>query len=560
MRFGLLAVATLCVVAPVARAVDPPIVFQMHPADRVLGDLRAAANIVGGEKGVKALNKQFKDVLGEKGFEGLDISRPVVGYVVLAPKPQDITAVVALPITGEKEFLDLCERANKRKPGLFGKEKDVYELPPLDDRYKAVMRFHERHAYIAYGFNPLPHLDPKVLVSVNKLYDPGERGLVAARVHFDRIPLPVKMAGPKLMDEVKRTVLGALRFDRPDAEPYVKAIMPEVEKLAARYMKLAAGADVLAARLVLDIPAGNLVVEATLSGKPNSELSKIIAAWKPTANKFAAIAHHPDTMAAFKLRLPLFEDEIRSAVVAGLEVGQKQALDAAFDNSRAATEELFKGLIRTVKTGEFDIVMGVRGPDKNGWYTGVGAVAFEDPSKLEKEFKAYIEKTTPQDEQARIKWNAAKAGNVNIHTWKVTPGGFIDVTKVFGGDDCEVAYAFAPHGVFGAIGPGAVATLKDALAVKPADSPVFELLANPSRATKLIEKVIGPNDPDIAKLAAMLGKEDKLLSALSIKLEGGAELKATVTVDLKLLPRLALFEEIERQSKEPVKPEPIEKR
>jgi hypothetical protein len=560
MRTGLLAVAALVLAAPAGRAADPPVVFQMHPADRVLGDLRAAANLVGGEKGVKALNKQFKDALGEKGFEGLDMNRPVVGYVVLAPKPQDITAVVALPVTGEKEFLDLCERANRRKPNLFGKEKDVYELPPLDDRYKAVMRFHDRHAYIAYGFNPLPHLDPTALVAANKLYDPGERGLVAARIDFDRIPLPVKMAAPKLVDEVKRTVLGALRLDRPDAELYVKAIMPEVEKLAARYMKLAAGADVMAVRLVLDVPAGNLVVEATLSGKPNSELSKLIAAWKPTANKFGAIAHHPDTVAAFKLRLPLFEDEIRSAAAAGLEVGQKQALEAAFDNSKAVTEELFKGLIRTVKTGEFDVVLGVRGPDKNGWCTAVGAVAFDDPSKLEKEFKAYIEKTAPQDEQARIKWNAAKAGAVNIHTWKVTPGGFIDVTKVFGGDGCEVAYAFAPHGVLGAIGPDAVATLKDALAVKPVDSPVFELLANPSRATRLIEKVVGPNDPDIAKFAAMLGKEDKLLPALSARLEGGKELKATLTIDLKLLPRLALFEAIDRANKEPVKPEPVEKR
>ena len=104
------------------------------------------------------------------------------------------------------------------------------------------------------------------------------------------------------------------------------------------------------------------------------------------------------------------------------------------------------------------------------------AIAFEDPSKLEKELRTYVEKTAPQDLVDAIKWDVAKAGTVNIHTWKMTPGGFLDVTKIFGGDDCKIAFAFAPHGVFGAIGPDAVATLKDALAVKPTAAPVLNWL------------------------------------------------------------------------------------
>src|SRR4051812_40965501 len=117
MRYALVAVvATL--VAPAGFAADPPtppITFQTHSIDRVLSDLRAAADLVGGEKAVKAVNKEIKDTFGEKGFEGLDINQPVVGYVVLAPKPQDITAVIAFPVTGEKEFLALCDRANSVK-------------------------------------------------------------------------------------------------------------------------------------------------------------------------------------------------------------------------------------------------------------------------------------------------------------------------------------------------------------------------------------------------------------------------------------------------------------
>ena len=91
---------------------------------------------------------------------------------------------------------------------------------------------------------------------------------------------------------------------------------------------------------------------------------------------------------------------------------------------------------------------------------------------MEKEFKTFVAKDAPQDIVDAIKWDAAKAGTVSIHTWKVPVGGFIDVSKVFGGENCLVAFAFAPHGVFAAIGPDAVGTIKDALAVKPAPAPV----------------------------------------------------------------------------------------
>ena len=276
MCIRLFAVAAAVLLVPVlACAADPPIVFQAQPLDRVLGDLRAAADHIGGEKGVQAVNKGIKDLFGEKGFDGLDINRPVVGYVILAPKPEDITAVIALPITGEKEFLDLCERANKQKPKTDAKDKGLYELPPLypGPGLKAYMRFSQRYAYIAFGANPMPHIDPKALVPMPRLYDPADPGLISARLYFDRIPLAVKLKLLTQMQEVKKKILAALQLDRPDAEWLVKAVMPEIEKLMARYAKLAEGADVLTARVSLDAPSGNISVEASLKGKPGSELA-----------------------------------------------------------------------------------------------------------------------------------------------------------------------------------------------------------------------------------------------------------------------------------------------
>src|SRR5579859_4178259 len=58
MRYALV-LAAAAVFAPAAvRAADPPITFQTHPLDRVLSDMRTAADLVGGEKAVKAVNKE----------------------------------------------------------------------------------------------------------------------------------------------------------------------------------------------------------------------------------------------------------------------------------------------------------------------------------------------------------------------------------------------------------------------------------------------------------------------------------------------------------------------
>lgn len=551
MRYALVLTAAALFAPASAYAADPPITFQTQPLDSVLNDLRAAADLIGGEKGVKAVNEEIKRTFGAKGFEGLDLSRPVVGYIILAPKPQDITAVIALPITGEKEFLALCDRTNpqKHKPLKNG----LYELPPLDTRYKARLRFSEQYAYIAYGFNPEPALDPKAIVSPSKLTDPAERAIFAAKFHFDRLTPEVKKAMPVLLKEVKQTIFGGPGIGLQE-KLILDPIMEAFDKMAARYMLLLGGADTATVRVTLDVPKGDLIVEGKLTGKPGSDLAKAIAAWKPTGNKFGALIT-PDTVAGFKTRLPFFNDELKAGGVKLLESGQKELLRGAPDAAKATVEEAFKGLIRTVKTGEFDIVVAVRGPDKDGWFNAVGAIAFEDPAALEKELKKFIEKDAPPDELGRFKWDAAKAGNVSIHTYKFSEGGLLDPTKIFGGDKCTLAFAFAPKGIFIVIGPDPIPVMKDALAAKPSDSTGFDLVINPARMGKFVEKA-GGNPLEVERA---LGKEDKLLSAMSLKVTGGKELTVRYAINLRLIPRAAAVDSLDRTDKEPPPP-PVGKR
>ena len=539
--------------ARAAGPADPPITFQSQPINRVLDDFRAAADLIGGEKAVKAVNAAIKDRLGDKGFAGLDLDRPVVGYVTLAPKPEDIVAVVAIPFTAEKDFLALCERFNGSAPKDLGK--GLFQLPPLDPRYKALMRFSDRYAYISYGANPEPALDAAALVPANKLYDPAEQAVVAAKFHFDRLTPEVKLAVPTYAKEIKKELgldgdgLRIFGFGRQEAAIF-KPMIDEVEKLFARYVLLLTGGDVATLKLNLDVPTGGLSVEAVLKPKADTALAKAIAARKPTGNQFGGLLT-ADTAAGFKTRLPLFNDELKMGAVKALEEGRKQA--NLNGNEKDFMDEIFKGLTRTAKTGEADVVGGIRGPDKNGDFTAVVAFAFEDPAAVAKEWKAFVEKDAPADEQARFKWDADKAGTVAIHTYQFVGGrGFFgDIGKPFGGEKCLVAYAFAPKGVFVVIGPDPIPVLKTALAVKPADSPVLDVVLNPVRMKKFVEKTGGNG----LQAENALGKEDKLLSAMSLKVDGGKELTATFTLNLRMLPRALVADDFEAEKAEPIPPE-----
>src|SRR5688572_3286799 len=141
MRTGMLtAFATVAVLfAPsVGWAAEPAVVFQTQPVARVLDDARAAIRLVAGEEAVKSFNDEIKAKLGEKGFDGLDITRPVVGYVDVSADLLGTVAVVAFPVSGEKEFLAFCERWNKSPPKA--QARGLYDLPALDPGLKAQMR------------------------------------------------------------------------------------------------------------------------------------------------------------------------------------------------------------------------------------------------------------------------------------------------------------------------------------------------------------------------------------------------------------------------------------
>ena len=533
MRTGLFLTAALALVAPPAAAADPPVVYQTQPVGRVLDEARAAVNSMGGERAVKEFNAGIRQKLGEKGFDGLDLNRPLVGYVVVPADAKKSVAVVAIPVSGEKAFLDFCERWNKSKPKAL--KDGLYEVPPPGPETKAVMRVVDGYAYVATAASdPAAALDPKVLIPAGKLFDPTDTALMTGRVYFDRFPQELRDKAAEQLEEAKKG-LAAFPFPADVGTAATKAY-EQFAKLGTRYLDLSKGAKEAVARVRLDPDTGDAFAEASLVAVPGSPLDQLIAARKPSVNAFAGLVT-PDAVGGFRLKLPLFDAEVREAATVGLEALRDQVKNNAPAQPKPLLDELLKGLIRTVKAGDVDLAGVLRGPSKDGTFTSVVALTFDDPSGVEKEAKKLIDAQLPPDFKDLLKWDAAKAGGVNVHTFEFTslPGLGQQEMKLFGATG-KVAFAFAPKAIYFAVGPDdeAAAAIKAALAQKPAEAPVFDILLNPAR----IGKLAGIVDPQgAANAAKAIGTDDKLLSAVSLSIAGGKELTVKYGMNVKLFGR-----------------------
>ena len=162
-----------------AIAAPPTVVVQSRSAGFLLDWVKAYARAYGGEDAIKELHKLLEDRLGEKGFIGLDLQRPLCGYGVLKPKREQTFAVVVLPVTAEKEFLDLLDRLKfeyvtpKETPGLYEITANGFGFnsaggPETPWRF----RFHDKHVYLGINAEK-DDLAVKNLVPVKAAGQPG---------------------------------------------------------------------------------------------------------------------------------------------------------------------------------------------------------------------------------------------------------------------------------------------------------------------------------------------------------------------------------------------------
>lgn len=533
MRLRLLVPALLLFAAGPAAAADPAVTFQTLPAARLLEDARAVVRNVLGEKEVKTVDEAIKQKLGAKGFAGLDLGRPVLGYVHVPADPTKTVGVLVVPVTDEKAFLGFFERLTGAAPKA--EAGGLYTVPAPGPEAKIGLRFSDGHAYLAAGAadaDPAKVLAPDQIVPTAKLFDPADASHFAVRVHFDRLPPDLLGKAEQMLAEAKKAVgMVPGPFGAPEM-----VIMGSWGELAG--LMLGAGKDTKEAALRLSLEPGTveLKTEFTMVPKAGTPLAKDVAERKAVTSRFAGLLT-PDAMAGATARLPLTNPGLKKTVIDGLDALEKLAGGGGGPGADFGIE-ILRGLNRTAKAGKADMASVLRGPDKEGRFTGVAAVAVENPAAIEKALKALVIAEAPPEFQRAFKWDAEKVGGVNLHVVDLSklPANGSDgaMLKAFGGADARVALAFAPDAVYAAVGPDAVASVKGLLTLKAAPAPAVNVVMNPARWVKFMT-VAGAPPRSIAEFSEMFGTADRPLTIFGLTVTGGAELKVTARVSLRMM-------------------------
>lgn len=525
--------------APAAgKSSGPPVVLQVAPIDKVLADVRGMVRTVAGDGFVGMVDNAVNGKLGDKGWAGLDTKKPAAGYVYLPNKalkgPEDfkeITGFLALPITTEDEFKALPERLFPDDPLTFkpvdGK-KGLYAVETRNGEgaVPVRLRFHDGYAYI--GINAKDdQLDAAALVSVADLVKANDPGLVLVRVFTDRYPEELLKQQSQQFDEL----LAKLKEEGGGRVGWMEGILESYVAVIKRSSATMTDTEESGFRLAFDEKAAEVAIETYAVPKKGTAYAKELAAVKPTANRFASLVTDKSP-AAVLLQLPIGTPELRDLFTKALDAGAK-AKENAPEDVRPVVDELLKGLTRTVKGDAIDFAVAIN-PGKDGHYTGVVAVTFDDATKLEKAIKDAV-KQAPKPEQERIQFDAEKVDGVNVH--RITPPDVPEPFKnLFGSTDFFVA--FGPKGIYAAVGIDALGSLKSAMTAKPAAAKVVDVVVNP----KQLGDLIGTGNEQAGKMAAQaLGTEDTRLSAFSISYEGGPTMKVRTALNLKVIPKAVMM-------------------
>jgi hypothetical protein len=229
----------------------------------------------------------------------------------------------------------------------------------------------------------------------------------------------------------------------------------------------------------------------------------------------------PQTAVAGSIQqMPAFTPEVREAVAGAVELALTDGAKELGDQFKPIFEELRKGAARTLKSDQVDLGGALTGPDKAGHYTAVAALTFDDPSGVEKALKD-LAKALPQPFKDAIKFDAAKAGTLSVHTAVV--GSLLppEGQKLFG-EKATAYLVFSPKAVYVAIGSDGMNELNRVLALKPGPARATDVQINPKKIVAVMKAAGTEGENPILQL---LGDSDKLISYQYGEVHGGDSLR-----------------------------------
>jgi hypothetical protein len=177
-----------------------------------------------------------------------------------------------------------------------------------------------------------------------------------------------------------------------------------------------------------------------------------------------------------------------------------------------------------------DLAAAIRGPNKDGFYTAVGAVHCKEGVQLEKAIREAV-KILPAQESGYFKFDAAKIGTLSVHEIDLTAEAGEPARAIFGNGN-KGYFAFGKDALYASYGPDGMKLLKEAIDAKPGPAPVFESSSDGKKASALYKKLFPADNPNARRAFAFGAQESMFMGGFKVTVEGGEHLRVRARMNL----------------------------
>jgi hypothetical protein len=501
----------------------PAFVVRVASVDNMLADLRRLAEMVGKAEEVGNLEAILNN-LGEGGGlnKAIDRKKPV-GVYGWAGAQGIPDVVVLVPVSDEKAVVDFVSNTLGTKPekGQDG----IYTVNVEKVPFPLFAAFADGYCYVSNNREALG----KHRLSVADVLPEGKIGVVWATFHIDRVASQLKQIA---LGQVDLSLADAKEKPaKSDEEAKIRSVV--LDGASTRVKSLLRDGGTVDVRVTLDRATNEFSVSVSVAGKPGSEL----------ANQIRDLANRPSVAAALfgsdsalnamvHVRLP---EEVRERLKPVVEdLPKKAGAKAHSDLEREIIRTLLESIEPTLKSGELDAGLDVRGPGGDGLYTIVVGVRVKDGAGIEKAVRD-VYKKVPDEVRGHVKLDADKAGDVAIH--RITPDNVKEETRKVIGDG-PIYVAVRDDAVLVAAGEKALDALKEAVAAQPKPGRIAQVEASLLRLAPLLEK-----ENKGAGEAAKKAFREKGSDKVRITIQGGEALEVRISGMAQLIRFARLLDE-----------------
>lgn len=493
----------------------PGVIIRVRPIDSVQADVKYLLKAAGQEEAGAQVDELLKLYTENS---GVDTKRPLGGYALLGAKSTDTVGVLMLPISNEKSFLKKLDGLNYVVKEAGG----VHTIKELAGGQDAFLRFANGYAYVASAESAVKEAGK--LLAASAVFDPKDTALLSIILRMNGIPAGVR---DEFLKELAKNADAAKGQKLPDeSEALTKFRVALLTNMQDQFKSYITDGNELAFRIDIDSKAGEVSADLSFNAKAGSKLAATLKGWE-TKSLFGG-ALGSDSALNIVVNVALAED-LKKALGPVIDEGMAKAILAqSKESDKAISEKFLKVLAPTLKSGELDTAMTLRGPNKNGKYTAIGGIKVKDGKAIETALRDIV-KNLKEEEQKRITLDADKAGAVSIHKLDIIKDVTAKGKNVFG--DGPMYFALRSDAAYFAGGDDALTALKDAINAKPAPAPAVQFEMSLNR----FATILAQEDPAMAKAAETAFGKTKGGDKVRLVMEGGNAMRLRFSVKTEVI-------------------------